>query len=227
MLTATVIRTPAALVLLIGIISMSGHGQTVALSNVAGKKLIRASEDIGSFWGAGSVADAELPAKIAALQEAGYEGLVFSLASNDKAKGYGVMTGQWWNCAVRRSYEEFLPEIEAFRAVQDWGRITDNFTRTMPAVWSDTPNIACQDWFRDEDWDVVLHNARVMVRVIRDCGFKGIMLDTEQYAHHARGPWRYPWNYKLYAESGYKLAAETEPRSFADVAAKVEERGRQ
>jgi len=203
------------------------QGGQVPLSNLTGKKLIRASEEIGNFWGAGSMAKADLPAKIAALQDAGYDGLVFSFASNDKSKGYGVMTGQWWNCAVRRTYDEFLPEIKAFKSVKNWGRITDNFTRTMPAVWSDTPNIKCQDWFNDEDWDVILNNARVMVRVIQDCGFKGVILDTEQYDHHAQGPWHFPWNYRLYAESGYKLAQEARPRTFAEVSAKVKQRGKQ
>lgn len=199
----------------------------VPASNVAGKKLIRASEELAQFWGAGSMAKADLPAKIDALQEAGYEGLVFSFASSDLSKGYHVMTGQWWNCAVPRTYEEFEDEIEAFRSVKDWGRITDNFTRTMPAVWSDSSNIRCQDWFNDDDWKVVLGNARVLARVAKDCGLKGIMLDTEQYAHHARGPWRFPLNYKLYAESGYKQAGEKNPRSFDECVTKVHERGRQ
>ena len=199
----------------------------VPSSEVSGKKLIRAGDDLDRMWGAGSMANADLPAKIAALQDAGYDGLVFAFASGDKSKGYNVMVGQWWNCAVRRTYEEFLPEVRAFQSVKSWGRITDNFTRTMPAVWSDTANIRCQDWFNDEDWDVVLNNARVMARLIKDCGFKGIMLDTEQYHHHARGPWRLPWYYRLYAESGYKLAGEAKPRAFAEVAGKVEERGKQ
>ena len=196
-------------------------------SNVSGKKLIRAGDELDRLWGAGSMADTNLPAKITALQDAGYDGLVFTFASSDKSKGYNVMVGQWWNCAVRRTYGEFLPEVKAFKSVKHWGRIADNFSRTMPAVWSDTTNIRCQDWFNDDDWDVVLNNARVMARLIKDCGFKGIMLDTEQYHHHARGPWRFPWHYGSYADSGYKLVGETKPRAFAEVAAKVEERGRQ
>ncbi|MFH0965062.1 MAG: hypothetical protein V2A58_13765, partial [Planctomycetota bacterium] len=203
------------------------RGGPVPASNVAGKKLIRASEEIGSFWGAKSLAEADLPAKIAALQEAGYDGLVFSFASHDRSKGYHVMTGQWWNCAVRRTYEEFEPEVKAFQSVADWGRITNNFTRTMPAVWSDSANIKCQDWFSDEDWEVVLGNARVLAQVAKECGLAGIMLDTEQYAHHGRGPWRFPFNYKLYAESGYKLAGEETPRSYEECEAKVRERARE
>ncbi len=197
----------------------------VAPSNVDGKKLIRAGDDLERMWGASSIAAADLPAKIAVLQDAGYDGLVFSIASSDKSKGYPVMTGQWWNCAVRRSYEEYVPEIKAFQSVKKWGRITDNFTRAMPAVWGS--NMKCQDWFSDEDWDVVLSNATVMAKVVKDCGLKGVMLDTEQYDHHAQGVWHYPWNYPLYAESGYKAAGEAKPKTFAEVAAKVEERGRQ
>ncbi len=200
----------------------------VPLSNVAGKKLIRAGDDLERMWGANSMSAADLPSKIAALQDAGYDGLVFTIASNDKSKGYRAMTGQWWNCAVRRSYEEFAAEISAFKSVKKWGRITDNFTRAMPSVWTDTPDkIRSQDWFSDEDWDVVLSNATVMAKVVRDCGMKGVMLDSEQYDHHAKGVWYYPWNYPAYAESGYKTAGEAKPKTFAEVAAKVEQRGKQ
>ena len=222
--------TPFALLLLLSIAPPSllaggpAPGGNVPASNVAGKKLIRASEEIASFWGAPSVAETDLPAIIDALQDAGYDGLVFSFASHDRSKGYHVMTGQWWNCAVTRTYEEFIPEVKAFQSVTHWGRITDNFTRTMPAVWSDTPNIKCQDWFNDDDWKIVLNNARVLARVAKDCGLKGIMLDTEHYPHHAEGPWRFPFNYQRYASSGYGLGGEKQPRSYEECVAKVRER---
>jgi len=201
----------------------SGEGEAPA-SNVAGKKMIRASEELAQFWGAGSMAKADLPAKIAALQEAGYDGLVFSFASHKPGKGEAVMTGQWWSVTAR-TYEEFAPEVEAFRSVKEWGRITDNFTRTMPAVWG--VGTQHQDWFNDAHWEILLNNARVLARVVKDCGFKGIILDTEQYAHHGRGVWRFPFNYKLYAESGYKEAGEKEPHSFQECVAKVRERAQQ
>ena len=48
----------------------SGEGE-VPVSNVAGKKMIRASEELAQFWGTGGMAKADLPGKIEALQEAG------------------------------------------------------------------------------------------------------------------------------------------------------------
>ena len=49
--------------------------------------------------------------------------------------------------------------------------------------------------FSDEDWNILLANVRLQARVARECGFKGILLDTEQYVgHHARGAWHLPFN---------------------------------
>ena len=195
-------------------------------SNVAGKKLIRAGGYASGLFGAESMSELDMPAKVKQWQTSGLDGLVFVIVSHDRSKGYHQMTGQWW-APIRRTYDEFLPEIKAFQSVKDWGRITENFSRTMHSIWSDPPAPPAPDWFNDEHWDIVLHNARVLARVSKDCSFRGIMLDTEQYAHHGRGPWRFPFNYKLYADGAYQLAGEKQPRSFEQCQAKVFERAKQ
>ena len=194
-------------------------------NRAAGKKLLRvASELVSRLLEARSVSEADLPAKVKAWQDTGLDGLIFNVAYHDSAKGPIRAHGQWWNI-VPLKYEEFIPEIKAFQAVEDWGRLTDNFLWSSIAVWGSG---TCQDWFSDEHWKAVLNNVRIQARVARECGFKGILLDTEQYLHHGRGPWRLPFSYKYYAVTGgYELAGEAEPRSFAECAAKVRERARQ
>ena len=190
------------------------------------RKLIRVGSELCSrLLDSPSISQADLPAKVRAWQQTGLDGLVFSMASHDKSKGETNMTGKWWNL-VRRDYEEFVPEIKAFQSVKDWGRLTDNFLWSSMAIWADREPKG-QDWFSDEDWDIILSNVRLQTRIARECGFKGILLDTEQYEHHAPGPWYIPFSYPLYAEYGYKLAPEEKPRTFSEVAAEIRKRGTQ
>ena len=204
------------------------NGGPIASSNVAGKKLIRiGSELVSRLLDSPSIAEADLPTKVKIWQETGLDGLVFSMATHDLTKGERNMSGQWWNL-VRREYKEFLPEIEAFQAIEDWGRLTDNFLWSSMAIWGEMdPGYRCQNWFNDEDWDVILANVRLQAKVAKDCGFKGILLDTEQYDHHGKGIWRVPFDYPKYADSGYKLEGRSKPRPFLEVAAKVRQRGEQ
>ena len=190
-----------------------------------GKKLLRvASELVSRLLDSPSLAEANLPARVKAWQQTGLDGMVFNMARHDKEKGPQRVQGQWWNIVPMR-YEEFIPEIEAFRAVEDWGRLTDNFLWSSTAVWGSG---ACQDWFNDKHWKAVLNNVRIQARVARECGFKGLLLDSEQYLHHGRGPWRLPFSYRYYAlMGGYELAGEAEPRPFAECAAKIRERATQ
>ena len=194
-------------------------------NRAAGKKLLRvASELVSGLLDAPSISEADLPAKVKAWQQTGLDGLIFNVARHDSAGGPTPVQGQWWNI-VPLDYEAFIPEIKAFQSVKDWGRLTDNFLWSSIAVWGDR---TCQDWFNDEHWTAVLNNVRIQARVARACGFKGILLDTEQYLHHGRGPWRLPFSYRYYAiMGGYELAGEAAPRPFAECAAKVRQRAEQ
>ena len=175
--------------------------------------------------GVNSIADANLPEKVKQWQETGLDGLVFSITSHDRGNPakYWNMTGQWW-ALTPRTYEEFIPDIEAFQSIEDWGRLTDNFLWSSIAVWHET--IKCQNWFSDDDWKIILANVRLQARIAKECGFKGILLDTEQYeGHSAAGTWHIPFSYPNYAEDGYQKAGESMPRPFDEVAAKIRQRG--
>lgn len=194
------------------------------------RKIIRVgSELISRMLGADSIAAADLPQKVVQWQQTGLDGCVFTISSTDRNDPgrYHNMCGQWWALVPRR-YEEFLPDIRAFQAVADWGRITDNFLWSSYAVWKDGDKIRVQDWFNDDHWRIILANVSLQARVARDCGFKGILLDMEQYeGHHAVGAWHIPFSYPNYAEGGYRNAGDAEPRPFVEVAAKIRQRGTQ
>lgn len=199
-------------------------GGPIPLSDVSGKRLLRVGRELVSgLLGAPSIAQADLPAKVRTWQQTGFDGLVFTVAAHSGAEEPERVHGSWWGVAPL-NYEHFVPEIEAFQSVKDWGRLTDNFLWSSTAVWG--PG-ACQDWFNAAHWDVLLANVRLQARIARECGFKGILLDTEQYDQHGRGPWYYPFNYKHYAKKGYRLAAEEQPHSYAECVARVRERATQ
>ena len=97
------------------------------VSQVKGKKLIRVGSELCSrLLGVTSMAEADLPARVKIWQQTGLDGMVFSMATHDPSKEERNMTGQWWKL-VPITYEELTPEIEAFKSVKDWGRLTDNF----------------------------------------------------------------------------------------------------
>ena len=139
------------------------------------------------------------------------------------------MHGRWWDVSRRWSYEEMKKQIEWFQAVKDWGRLTDNFLHTTITVWGFPKLSRQQDWFSDEDWDVVLTNARLAGRTAKECGFVGILLDCEGYDSKQclPGAWKNPWSYKRYVEYLAKSAPGTEPHSYEACVEKVYERGSQ
>ena len=204
---------------------------TVPRANVQGKKLIR--------WGAEltqKTLASEVPGKVEAWQDAGYDGLCFNISSHKdgsepKALYEAQMFFRWWSL-ITRTREEFAPDIEAFKSVEDWGRLTDNFLLTAvrplyTQAETDAGKERCPDWFKDEDFEIVLANARLAASVAREIGFKGIVFDVEAYGWAAKGAWSNPWSYPGYKSGWYKECGHQEPLPFAEVAAKVRERGTQ
>jgi len=193
------------------------EGGITPISNVAGKKLIRGAREIRHASQAMmEIKDPEkkaafLQEKVASWQDKGIDGVMFFLHH-----------GRWWQ-VPGPTYDELKPEIDAFKSVKDWGRLTDNFMWTYSTVW--TPDGKVQDWFDDGDWQAVCANTRLAARLAKECGFKGILLDWEQYGGRGKGIWKYPFSYKRYADEGYKAAGEAEPRSFLEIAARVRQRG--
>ena len=92
-------------------------------------------------------------------------------------------------------------------------RFTDNFLnlRIIPGAPPNSPDYH-GDWFDDELWQFIVHNAKAAATVAKEGGLKGILLDTEAY--HGN-----PWN--------YTVQKHHEDKSFKDYADKTRQRGRQ
>ena len=193
---------------------------------LAGKKLLRiGSELVSRMLDSPSIADADLPNKVPVWQNTGLDGLVFNIASDESAipGSTRLMNGQWWNVhtLINRTYDEFIPDIQAFQSVADWGRLTDNFLWSSYAVWDTPVYVTCQDWFSDSDWVKIINNVSIQARIALECGFKGILLDVEQYEHHGSGPWRFPFDYDSY------VLYVGSPESLATCEAKIQQRGQE
>jgi len=85
----------------------------------------------------------------------------------------------------------------------EWGSFTDNFITLHCA------NHDGMDWFNDAHWTAIAGNLRLAGRAVKAGRLKGIVFDTEPYGVS-------PWEYRLHAS-----------RPFAQVAAKVRQRGAQ
>jgi hypothetical protein len=87
-----------------------------------------------------------------------------------------------------------------------WSRRMDNFlfvNATADKAW---------DWFNDDHWRAAEQNTRTFARVVHKAKVRGICFDPEPYGPN---PWKYP------------AQPSSQKKSFADVSAKVRERGRQ
>ena len=212
----------AAICALIAIQSgAAAEQQTVPKSNVKGKKLIAVSQALNS----GFIPLKELPGLVEVLQDSGYDGVALCISTDTAAdeKTKPIMTWRWWDID-RRSRDEFNGNIDLLKSMKDWGHLTDNFRWMASHAEGHKP----PDWFNDDDWDILLANAELGARIAGEVGFKGIVFDTEQYGGGVWGIWRQPWDYPMYASGNYKAEkGRKTPRPFAEVEAKVRQRGRQ
>ena len=94
-----------------------------------------------------------------------FDGLVFDIATPDDRRGLSWMIFQ--EAIEPALLEEIREQFQGY----DWGQLSDNFLRI---------NIFNTELTWD-DWDIGLANLAQMTALAHDLGFKGIVLDTEQY----------------------------------------------
>ena len=126
------------------------------------------------------------------LEQRPFDGLLFKLRG-----GGNVLTPTKLDPAA------FEPDYEAGPQIQ-WERFTDNFAM----MWAASD----QDWFNDEQWVAIEHNARLMARAARLAQCVGLCFDQEPYGTN-------PW---IYAE-----AAHRDTRTFAEYEDMARRRGAQ
>ncbi len=215
--------TLALMIILCILAASAATSAAVPESNVAGKKLIRVDQYLSYHL---NVAD--LSAKLDGWQSAGYDGLCVNLFKHPAKNPDGTLNANnrlvfaWWN-VQEITMADVRPDVDALKAIKNWGVFTDNFLWTA----SHAEGIKPADWFNESDWKIVLANTRLSAKIAKEVGLKGILFDMEGYGGGAYGVWRQPWDYTLYFRSDYQEAKEAKPRPFEEVAAKVRQRGKQ
>ena len=86
-------------------------------------------------------------------------------------------------------WDAIKPAVDDLKRVQ-WGSLTDNF------LWCNTrggDTVFRADLTNDDDWQGVEHNAKMMGRLCKQAGLKGLLLDTEQYSRYEKTGEPFPW----------------------------------
>ncbi|MEW6358556.1 MAG: sugar-binding protein [Planctomycetota bacterium] len=121
-----------------------------------------------------------------------FDGIIFKLRS-----GCNVLTPKKFDPAKFAEEEAVLGQIA-------WGTFTDNFV----ILWAASD----QDWFSDEHWEAIAHNARLLAHAARAARCVGVCFDQEPYGTN-------PWS--------YAKAKHKDTKSFAEYEAIVRRRGAQ
>jgi hypothetical protein len=115
-----------------------------------------------------------------------------------RTKGFDhVFDVRPWNKA------DLQPQLDTLAQIK-WEKFTDNLLTLYAAnQWK-------MDWFNDEQWKTIVENMKLFSLAVKSGNCIGVCFDPEPYGNN---PWAYPGQYQ--------------DKSFAEVAAKVQERGRQ
>ncbi|MBZ0293606.1 MAG: hypothetical protein K8L99_13645 [Anaerolineae bacterium] len=112
----------------------------------------------------------EMPTYLDAAQRTPFDGVVLDVDIPHDSRGLG-----WTIFGKEQVDGNFLEALGAAYSNLEWGRLTDNFLR----VTVSPGNI---DWF--DSFQSVQYNFQAVAQLARTLGFRGIMLDTEQYGEN-------------------------------------------
>ena len=130
-------------------------------------------------------------------------------------------------CPRRYEEKDFRKTIDDLDAV-DFGPLKHNFFRItttvgatpeMPATKEETLNI---DWF-DERWSAIADNMALYAQLARDVGFKGLMLDFEEYPQTHNPLWQL-FRYKAFRN--HREQRGLPEKTFEEYVLRVRECGR-
>jgi len=130
-------------------------------------------------WGWDEPDPAFMRAHVDDMERLPFDGVVFHVNS----AGGGNFVWEMWG-GRRFERPEFDAAVEDLRATP-FRKLTERFLRVNV-----TPGNV--DWFDDQAWAIVRHNAAVAAEVARDGGCRGFMFDVEQYQHELFNPEKQP-----------------------------------
>ena len=96
---------------------------------------------------------------------------------------------RWWG--TERITREMLQDSAELLQATEFKTLTDNFL-WMSSQSKITP---APNWLDDEGFAAIRANLATAAQFCRDCGLKGILLDTEQYGGMRWSVWQYRFNY--------------------------------
>lgn len=163
---ASLCRLPVYGLLCIVVISGRADGSTIQ-----GKKIIK-------LFGWDKPTTASLRADIRRMEATGLDGTGVNLMPDPPltAEEYGGHGNYMWFSTRHFRDEEYAKAVEDLRQTN-----FQRFTELFSLMAMRGPDLL-SDWFDDESWQTVVHNARVHARACRKGGLRGIMVDVETSA---------------------------------------------
>lgn len=155
-------------------------------------------------WGWDEPAPSYMRANAERMDGYGFDGLIFHADPEHDGKQSNFA----WECwsTKRFEYEDFRQNLEDLKAANSkFKHITHNFLR-----FNVCPGDV--DWFDDDAFAVVVHNAELAGRVAQEGGCKGLMFDIEMY-----GTQLFTYDKQLHKDT----------RTFAEYEEKIRQRGRE
>lgn len=149
-------------------------------------------------WGHDTPRLQDIPTYSAMLSTLPFDGGVFDIATPEDRRGLA------WTIFRYPLDDSLLDTVREQFSEFQWGQLTDNFLR----VNIFNPELT---W---DDWTLYLDNLSEIANLAQDIGFKGIMLDTEQYGavnifdYPAQNE-QEPLPYQDYADLAFMRGAET------------------
>ena len=125
-----------------------------------GKKLIE--------WGWDEPNPKFMRENAAKMETLPFDGFVFYVQTDD---GFDASLKFWGAPAL--DYAQFSAARSDLKAAQ-FTKLTDRFLRINVSPGP-------VDWFNDDQWTILLANTRLMARLARESGAKGVLLDLETY----------------------------------------------
>lgn len=117
-------------------------------------------------WGWNTPRLQAVPQYIDAAQNTPFDGVIFDIETPADTRGLS-----WTIFYTERVDQGALDQLAIDLDTIEWGRLTDNFLRVNAYT--------TLDWF--DDYEITLGNLEAVARLANQLGFRGIMLDTEQY----------------------------------------------
>ena len=166
----------AAAILSISISVIAQETTGLEITNIP-KKIISGGREFGLQR------PVDFPEIVKQLEDGPYDGisLGFEAVSSEDSTIKASMGNAWRN--VKWKKEWFKKDAELLKNTPK-GKLTDNFIRVYISTAYGSKDSAADrlEWDNDEQWASFTNNLGVLAWYVKEAGFKGLMLDPEDYA---------------------------------------------